>query len=182
MIRVTISGLKDVSASLEAVGKSYTDKQFDSAVKSATVPIVNELRRAYSEHDRTGTLSNSIQSYQRKKTGRGSFFAYYVGARYTGGVSKKMKGTSPLIKHGGNIAHILEYGTIERFKPNVKLGGIKTSGKRIYGATSSTGSVRAYGIVRRTYDTMRDSTYEILRERFYDALNAIVKRAKLNLK
>lgn len=171
--------MKDVAASLEAVGKSYTDKQFDLAVKAATVPIVNELRRAYSEHDKTGTLSNSIQAFQRKKTGKGSFFAYYVGARYTGGVSRKMKGSSPLIKYGGNIAHILEYGTVERFKPNTKAGGIKTTGGRVYGATSSTGSVKPYGIVRKTYDSIQDSTYELLRERFYDALNAIIKRAKL---
>lgn len=83
---------------------------------------------------------------------------------------------------GGNLAHILEYGTVERFRANKKAGGVRTSGGRIYGATSSTGMVKPMGIIRRTYDLMEGRTRETLIKNTLAALEKIVKRNGLELK
>lgn len=169
MIRFKIEGLGDVVKSLHGLGNDVTSKEFDKVVKDASVPIIEKLKSEYEPlRSETGKASrdthigDSVRAFQRKKTGKGTFYAYYIG---------------PDWKTGGQLAYILEYGTIERKRPNKKEGGFRGSSGQFYGATYKTGSVKPMGIVRRTYDTMEGQVKEKM---FRDTLAAIRKLAKEN--
>jgi HK97 gp10 family phage protein len=174
MISFKIEGIGDVIKSLEGLGREVTSKEFDKVVKDASIPIVEKLKAEYEPlRSETGKASrdthigDSVRAFQRKKTGKGTFYAYYIG---------------PDWKTGGQLAYILEYGTAERFKANTQKGGIRTSGGRIYGATKSTGRVKPLGIVRRTYDTMEGPIKEKMFRDTLAALRKLVKENGLELK
>ena len=150
MITIKIEGLNEV------INKFKDDvfispNEYDSIVKKAAEPLVNKIKSNYIArgHKKTGALVNSIEAFQRKRKGkRDPFFTYYVGPRYTSGRS--------LFSYGGNAAHLLEYGTAERYRANVKAGGVgkKQGLKSVYGAKLSTGKVNkpTIGVIRQSYD------------------------------
>jgi len=162
MRKFKVTGLTRVLNDLDKAGKQVTNKMFDDAVKQAAIPIVNQLKQNYAAHSVTGALVESIMAFQRKKNGKGPYFAYYIGPRYTGGGKKGMEAA---IKYGGNAAHLLEYGTTERYRANKPQGGVAIRGKagrfyvtRIYGAKIKTGKVAPLGIIRRTKDEIEAKT------------------------
>lgn len=150
MITIKIEGLNEV------INKFKDDvfispNEYDNIVKKAAEPLVNKIKSNYIArgHKKTGALVNSIEAFQRKRKGkRDPFFTYYVGPRYT-----SSKG---LFSYGGNAAHLLEYGTAERYRANVKAGGVgkKQGLKSVYGAKLSTGKVDkpTIGVIRQSYD------------------------------
>jgi hypothetical protein len=155
------------------VANNLDSKDIDYAVKLAAEPIVQSLKSAYEPHRvNTGKKSmdthigDSVQAFQRKRKGKGLYFAYYIGPKWG---------------EGGNLAYILEYGTVERYRANVKKGGFTTTGGRTYGATYATGAVKPLGIVRKTYDMMRDPTQARLKNNILVALAVIARRHKLKL-
>lgn len=173
MINFKVTGIDALVDKLGRLGNSLDSKDIDQAVKLAAEPIVQALKSAYEPHrTKTGKKSldthigDSVQAFQRKRKGTGMYFAYYIGPRWGA---------------GGNLAYILEYGTVERYRANVKKGGFTTKGGRTYGATYATGQVRPLGIIRNTYDMMRDPTNARLKTNVLAALTAIAKRNKLKL-
>lgn len=173
MINFKVTGIDALVDTLGRMGNNLDSKDIDKAVKLASEPIVQALKSAYEPHRvKTGKKSldthigDSVQAFQRKRKGRGLYFAYYIGPRWAA---------------GGNLAYILEYGTVERFRANSKKGGFTTSGGRTYGATYATGSVRPLGIVRKTYDMMQDPTQQRLKNNILVALAVIAKRHGLKL-
>lgn len=173
MINFKVTGIDALVDTLGRMGNNLDSKDIDAAVKLAAEPIVQALKSAYEPHRvKTGKASrdihigDSVQAFQRKRKGTGLYFAYYIGPRWGA---------------GGNLAYILEYGTVERFRANVKKGGFTTSSGRTYGATYATGSVRPLGIVRKTYDMMQDPTQARLKNNILVALAVIARRHGLKL-
>lgn len=173
MINFKLTGVSELVDKLGELGKGLSGKEIDKAVELAADPIVQALKAAYEPHrTKTGKASrdthigDSVQAFQRKRKGTGLYFAYYIGPRWA---------------YGGNLAYILEYGTVERFRANKAKGGIRTSSGKIYGATFATGAVKPLGIVRRTYDTMKDPTNARLKSNIMAALSVIAKRNGLKL-
>lgn len=155
MITIKIEGLNEV------INKFKDDvfilpNEYDSIIKKAAEPLVNKIKSNYIArgHKKTGALVNSIEAFQRKRKGkRDPFFTYYVGPRYTSSKS--------LFSYGGNAAHLLEYGTAERHRANVKAGGVgktfrgKSTGlKGVYGEKLDTGKIDkpTIGVIRQSYD------------------------------
>lgn len=173
MIRFKLTGVDELVDKLGELGKGLSGKEIDKAVELAAEPIVQALKAAYEPHrTKTGKASrdthigDSVQAFQRKRKGTGLYFAYYIGPRWG---------------YGGNLAYILEYGTVERYRANKAKGGIRTTSGKIYGATFATGSVKPMGIVRKTYDMMKDPTNERLKNNIMAALTAIAKRKGISL-
>jgi hypothetical protein len=67
---------------------------------------------------------------------------------------------------------LLEYGTAERYRANVKAGGVgkKEGLSKIYGAKSETGKVDATGVIRRTYDENKKASAMNLKVLVFDAI------------
>lgn len=176
MINFKVTGIDALVDKLGRMGNNLDSKDIDQAVKLAAEPIVQALKSAYEPHRvKTGKKSmdthigDSVQAFQRKRKGKGLYFAYYIGPKWG---------------QGGNLAYILEYGTIERQSADKARGGIAIKdkyGTRFYGATFDRGSVKPLGIVRRTYDMMKDPTQARLKNNILVALAVIAKRHKLKL-
>ena len=184
MINLKVTGLTRVFNDLNKAGKQATNMMFDEAVKQAAIPIVNQLKQNYAAHSVTGALVESIMAFQRKKNGKGPYYAYYIGPRYTGGGTK---GSKAVVRYGGNAAHLLEYGTEERYRANKAGGGVAIRGKvgrkyitRMYGAKISTGKVAPLGIIRRTKDEMESKTIKNLEINVTRALDKIFEKYGLN--
>ena len=173
MIRFKLTGVDELVDKLGELGRGLDAKEIDRAVELAAEPIVQALKAAYEPHrTKTGKASrdthigDSVQAFQRKRKGTGMYFAYYIGPRWG---------------FGGNLAYILEYGTVERYRANKAKGGIRTSSGKVYGATFATGSVKPLGIVRKTYDMMKNPTGKMLKNNIMAALQAIAKRKGIKL-
>ena len=176
MINFKLTGVSELVDKLGDIGKGLSGKEIDKAVELAAEPVVQALKSAYEPlRTKTGKASrdthigDSVQAFQRKRKGTGLYFAYYIGPRWA---------------YGGNLAYILEYGTIERQSANKAKGGIAIkdkNGTRFYGATFDRGYVKPMGIVRNTYDTMKDPTNARLKNNIMAALTAIAKRNGIKL-
>lgn len=149
-----VEGLDKLVAQM---GQFIEPNGIDLAVKKAALPIVEKLQSDYRvkhgqsksaiEKKLTLELANSIQAFPRKrKSPTDTFFTYYIGPKYAG------KGETG----GGNAAHLLEYGTVQRFRANVSKGGVKMR-SGVYGAKHSTGKSPAFGIIRKVVATSKDS-------------------------
>ena len=157
----------------------------DAIVRKNTRPIVRELSIAYEDthetkpnrYRKTYNLSNSIDLFQRKRKGQSDpYFTYYVGPRY--------KGKNNLWNDYGNAAHLLEYGTVNRFRANKKQGGQgrtlnkKRTGLRgVYGAKLSTGKIQPLGIIRKVTDKMAEPTYRRMK---IELLTYVLKTVRKN--
>ena len=160
MISIKIEGLDATINELKAFA-FINDKELDNIVKRAAEPLVQKIKSNYIArgHKKTGALVNSIEAFQRKRKGKSDpFYTYYVGPRYT-------SGRYGLISYGGNAAHLLEYGTAERYRANVKAGGVGKTYKRkktglsaVYGATYKTGFIPkpTIGVLRQSKDEYMD--------------------------
>lgn len=146
---IKISGIDAVVNKMIAAGKLVSGDEIFKAVLMVATPYKEALKKAYiSEgHEVTGSLVNSIDTFRRRKSSDG-YFTYYVGPRY-GQLT------------GGNAAHLLEFGTAERFRANVKKGGYTGKGGT-YGAKLSTGKIRPFGTIRRLFDVTKDSNNSAL--------------------
>jgi hypothetical protein len=155
MISLKVEGLDNLIKSLTS-DQWLDDKEVDKVVKSAADPFVKALKANYAKHEKTGALINSIEAFRRTRRGVSDpFFTYYIGPRYTAGSGLR-------VSYGGNAAHLLEFGTVERFRANTKMGGMgktlkgKSTGlKGVYGAKIDTGRMPAFGIIRRTKDEQK---------------------------
>jgi hypothetical protein len=110
-------------------------------------------------------------AFRRNRAKGEPYFTYFVGPRYTG--------ASSLYSYGGNAAHLLEYGTVERYRANTKLGGVgkrvkgKSTGiKGVYGAKISTGFVKPHGIIRAAVDSTKDRCTQIMTS----GINELIKK------
>lgn len=155
MINIKIEGLEATINELKGFA-FINDNELDNIVRKAAQPLVNRIKQNYISrgHKKTGALVNSIESFQRKRKGKSDpFYTYYVGPRYT-------SGKYGLVSYGGNAAHLLEYGTAERYRANVKAGGVgkKQGVSKIYGAKFSTGKVKkpTIGVLRQSKDEYMD--------------------------
>ena len=149
MISVKIEGLDKIIADFQHIENWVDVVKINDIVEQAAEPLVQRIKDGYiaAGHRKTGALVNSIESFARRRKGnRDPFFTYYVGPRYT-----SRKG---LVSYGGNAAHLLEYGTAERFRADTKKGGAgkKQGLSKVYGATHSTGKVVGTGVIRKAYD------------------------------
>ena len=150
MITVKITGITETLQRLQAIN-ALPHSQIMQIVEEASAPLVNKIKDNYiaAGHYKTGSLVNSIEAFRRRRKGKTDpFYTVYVGPRYTSRTS--------LFSYGGNAAHLLEYGTVNRFRANKKQGGfVGKSGK--YGATYSTGRIvrPSIGVIRKSYDEMK---------------------------
>lgn len=171
MITFKIEGVNDIVNKLK--GEAFINaNEIDSIVKEAAQPLVQKIKNNYlvAGHKKTGALINSIEAFQRKRKGKSDpFFTYYVGPRYTSGRG--------LFSMGGNAAHLLEYGTAERYRANVKEGGVgrKQGVKGVYGAKSSTGKVNPTGVLRKSFDEYKGIGQAFLKAKI---TNLILAKAK----
>jgi hypothetical protein len=135
--------------------------EIDKVIRSAAQPMVEAIKAGYGANTKTGALRDSVMAFRRNRAKGEPYFTYFVGPRYTGSAS--------LYSYGGNAAHLLEYGTVERFRANTKLGGVgkrvkgKSTGiKGVYGAKISTGFVKPYGVIRAAVDSTKENSIQIM--------------------
>jgi hypothetical protein len=135
--------------------------EIDNVIRSAAQPMVEAIKAGYGANTKTGALRDSVMAFRRNRAKGEPYFTYFVGPRYTGSAS--------LYSYGGNAAHLLEYGTVERFRANTKLGGVgkrvkgKSTGiKGVYGAKISTGRVKPYGVIRAAVDSTKTTSIQIM--------------------
>jgi hypothetical protein len=135
--------------------------EIDKVIRSAAQPMVDAIKAGYGANTKTGALRDSVMAFRRNRAKGEPYFTYFVGPRYTGSAS--------LYSYGGNAAHLLEYGTVERFRANTKLGGVgkrvkgKSTGiKGVYGAKISTGRVKPYGVIRAAVDSTKPTSIQIM--------------------
>jgi hypothetical protein len=135
--------------------------EIDKVIRSAAQPMVEAIKAGYGANTKTGALRDSVMAFRRNRAKGEPYFTYFVGPRYTGSAS--------LYSYGGNAAHLLEYGTVERFRANTKLGGVgkrvkgKSTGiKGVYGAKISTGRVKPYGVIRAAVDSTKENSIQIM--------------------
>jgi hypothetical protein len=135
--------------------------EIDKVIRSAAQPMVEAIKAGYGANTKTGALRDSVMAFRRNRAKGEPYFTYFVGPRYTG--------SSSLYSYGGNAAHLLEYGTVERFRANTKLGGVgkrvkgKSTGiKGVYGAKISTGRVKPYGVIRAAVDSTKENSIQIM--------------------
>jgi hypothetical protein len=135
--------------------------EIDKVIRSAAQPMVEAIKAGYGANTKTGALRDSVMAFRRNRAKGEPYFTYFVGPRYTGSAS--------LYSYGGNAAHLLEYGTVERFRANTKLGGVgkrvkgKSTGiKGVYGAKISTGKVKPYGVIRTAVDSTKENSIQIM--------------------
>jgi hypothetical protein len=135
--------------------------EIDKVIRSAAQPMVEAIKAGYGANTKTGALRDSVMAFRRNRAKGEPYFTYFVGPRYTG--------ASSLYSYGGNAAHLLEYGTVERFRANTKLSGIgkkvkgKSTGiKGVYGAKISTGKVKPYGVIRAAVDSTKENSIQIM--------------------
>jgi len=145
--------------------------EIDKVIRSAAQPMVEAIKAGYGANTKTGALRDSVMAFRRNRAKGEPYFTYFVGPRYTGSAS--------LYSYGGNAAHLLEYGTVERFRANTKLGGIgkrvkgKSTGiKGVYGAKISTGRVKPYGVIRAAVDSTKDRCTQIMTS----GINELIKK------
>jgi hypothetical protein len=164
MISFKIEGLHDLITDLQNVEGWLEPSEIDSIVQRAAMPLVQKIKEGYISggHEKTGALVNSIEAFQSSRKKNDPYFTYYVGPRYT-----SRKG---LISYGGNAAHLLEYGTVERHRADHAKGGMGKTYKRqstglsaVYGATNRTGKVQAYGVIRKAYDEYSQQGIEFMK-------------------
>ena len=160
MISMKIQGM-DKTIQMLSRTEWLDPSEIDKVVRSAAQPMVEAIKAGYGTHTKTGALRDSVMAFRRNRKKGEPYFTYFVGPRYTGSAS--------LYSYGGNAAHLLEYGTVERFRANTKLGGVgkrvkgKSTGiKGVYGAKISTGRVKAYGVIRAAVDSTKPNSIEIL--------------------
>ena len=169
MVRVKIEGLGELINELK--NQQWIDPvQINKTVQRSANKFKSALKANYEKHKVTGALQDSIEAFQRKrKSGKDPYFTYYVGPRYTG--------KSSLVSYGGNAAHLLEYGTVERFRANRKEGGMgrKEGLSKVYGAKISTGKIEPLRIIQNTVDSYEGSIGE---EMCQAVLDDLVKMAK----
>lgn len=135
--------------------------EIDKVIRSAAQPMVEAIKAGYGANTKTGALRDSVMAFRRNRAKGEPYFTYFVGPRYTGSAS--------LYSYGGNAAHLLEYGTVERYRANTKLGGVgkrvkgKSTGiKGVYGAKISTGRVKPYGVIRAAVDSTKENSIQIM--------------------
>jgi hypothetical protein len=135
--------------------------EIDKVIRSAAQPMVEAIKAGYGANTKTGALRDSVMAFRRNRAKGEPYFTYFVGPRYTGSAS--------LYSYGGNAAHLLEYGTVERFRANTKLGGVgkrvkgKSTGiKGVYGAKISTGRVKPYAVIRAAVDSTKENSIQIM--------------------
>jgi hypothetical protein len=135
--------------------------EIDKVIRSAAQPMVEAIKAGYGANTKTGALRDSVMAFRRNRAKGEPYFTYFVGPRYTGSAS--------LYSYGGNAAHLLEYGTVERYRANTKLGGVgkrvkgKSTGiKGVYGAKISTGRVKPYGVIRAAVDSTKPTSIQIM--------------------
>lgn len=170
MITAKVIGVEEMVKRLRDTKAILPAELIDKAVKEASLEVVSTLKQNYiaAGHKKTGELVRSIKTFKRKRKGRNDpYFTYYVGPEYNGRVMR------------GNIAHILEYGTAERYRANVKAGGVgktlkgKSTGiKGVYGEKIKTGKVDkpAIGVIRNTIDTIGAHISQTMGKKIYDAI------------
>ena len=105
----------DVKLALEAMaGKGFVKRDIDTILINAAQPLIDEMKARVPVD--TGRLRNSITVWSAKKNP----YRVYVGPSY------KLGG-------GGRVAHILEYGTVERvMAKGLRAGGITQSTMQVF--------------------------------------------------
>lgn len=175
MITINIKGIKQLTDKLERVIEKPPLKRI---VSNAADPIVESIKSNYisRQHSKTGALVNSIQKFARRDKGKNDFFiTYYVGPKYNTGNSDSK---------GGNAAHLLEYGTVERYRADVANGGVGRKGtglSRVYGAKLKTGMVKkpTIGVIRLSFEQTRTQTSNTLKDQFLLYLQRRKQQLKL---
>jgi len=160
MISMKIQGM-DKTIQMLSRTEWLEPTEIDKVIRSAAQPMVEAIKAGYGANTKTGALRDSVMAFRRNRAKGEPYFTYFVGPRYTGSAS--------LYSYGGNAAHLLEYGTVERFRANTKLGGVgkrvkgKSTGiKGVYGAKISTGRVKPYGVIRAAVDSTKTTSIQIM--------------------
>lgn len=160
MISMKIQGM-DKTIQMLSRTEWLEPSEIDNVIRSAAQPMVEAIKAGYGANTKTGALRDSVMAFRRNRAKGEPYFTYFVGPRYTGSAS--------LYSYGGNAAHLLEYGTVERFRANTKLGGVgkrvkgKSTGiKGVYGAKISTGRVKPYGVIRAAVDSTKTTSIQIM--------------------
>lgn len=175
MIKFKISGIREIVEGIQVLDSGLPHSEIDAAVKESSLEVVRQLKANYEPHRNTGALIASISTFQRKRKGNADpYYTYYVGPRYGGGKNQ--------FSYGGNAAHLLEWGTVDRYRANKKQGGVSLGKGRQYGAKSSTGKVAPLGIIRRTFDEARGPVSGMIADKVLDILVAKLKREGFQVK
>jgi len=156
----------DVKLALEAMaGQGLVKRDIDTILINAAQPLIDEMKARVPVD--TGRLRNSITVWSARKNP----YRVYVGPSY------KLGG-------GGRVAHILEYGTVERvMTKGLRAGGITQSTMERFKGPSefapykgkSTGVVMARPFIRPAVEAASDL---VIRNLQHNILVNLATRAK----
>jgi hypothetical protein len=170
MMRIKIEGITDF-ANMMHEGALVDAGDIEKAVSESSMPLVEKVKSGYARagHQVTGKLINSIESFKRARKHGDFWFTNFIGPRYG---------------RGGNAAHLLEYGTVERFIPNRSKGGVgkKEGLSRNYGAEKSVGAVKPFGVLRKAADEYRSTGQNAMATKIMDLITKKAKQKGLEVK
>jgi hypothetical protein len=174
-MKLKLEGFSELINKMQDVKGWLPSSEIDSIVKSAAMPLVTQIKAGYKSggHSNTGALSESISAFPRKRKSGDPYFTYFVGPKYGGSTN---------LSAAGNAAHLLERGTVERFRADTKKGGAgrKQGLKGVYGAKHSTGKVRAFGVIRKAADMYRAKGIENMKKNVVRAIIVAAKKANIS--
>ena len=144
----SIDGIDDIVNGIKLLSNEQNFQDIAKVNQSVANDLIIALRSAVPVDK--GNLRNSIESFKSKKNAN----FLWVGPKYS---SKKS------MFEGGNHAHLIEYGTVDRYvgsrskyvAANLAKAGVKQGFK---------GRMTAHPFIRPTYDKMKNSLLEKLKK------------------
>lgn len=174
-MKIKLQGFSELIIKMQDVNGWLDAREISSIVRSVASPLASAIKAGYAAggHDKTGELSESISVFGGKRKSASPYFTYYVGPKYN---------TGTILSAAGNAAHLLERGTVERFRADTKKGGAgrKQGLKGVYGAKHSTGKLRAFGVIRKATDMYRAKGIETMKMKLVRAIVVAAKKAKIS--
>lgn len=163
----------DVKLALESMaGEGLVRKDVDNVLKESAQPLIDAMKAKVPVD--TGRLRESITVWSAKRRP----YRVYVGPSYK-------------IYDGGRIAHILEYGTVERvMKKGLRAGGItqttmqKFEGPPIFAPYKGkkTGVVMARPFIRPAVDAVGDIVSERLKNNVLELVTLKARKLGFEVK
>jgi HK97 gp10 family phage protein len=155
----TIDGVDDIVNGIKLLSNESNFKDIEKVNQTVANDLIIAIKSAVPVN--TGDLKNSIESFKSKKNTN----FLWVGPNYS---------TKKSMFKGGNHAHLVEYGTVDRYvgskskyvAANLSKAGVKQGFK---------GKMPAHPFIRPTYDKMKTSLLEKLKKGYE---SVIVEAAK----
>jgi HK97 gp10 family phage protein len=156
----SIEGLDDVIQGMKMLYQEDVKGVYTKVNYSVAKVLIDEIRRNVPE--KNGHLRNSISAFQSKKNEN----FLWVGPRY--------EGKNGLFK-GGNHAHLVEYGTVDRYvgvKSKYVAANLSKAGVR----QGFKGKMTPHPFIRPAYDKMKGTILKLLIEGYNKTIEDIAKK------